>query len=98
MPVPVQGYNFNMTNEQNNLLDYYQQSRIDISKVIEDNWDGWVLPHTECYSKRYILCSKCSIMNNDIEKSSGTVTGQLDFFITSDSIEDLKQFWNTKFI
>lgn len=59
-----------------------------------DLWDKWTKS-----DKRYTLVCFLNIIENNIDENlSGKVTGHLDFYVSSDNIEDLRLLWESKFV
>lgn len=70
--------------------EYYKRARRDITFNIEDNWDRWT-----SNKYRYLLISQHCVVEDDISKNTGSVTGRIQFCVTSDNIDYLLQLWKT---
>lgn len=70
---------------------YFEKGKSSLKKEFEENpemWQKWTNS-----DKRYMLVTDISIIENDFNKSSGTVTDHFDAHISSDSILSLKNIW-----
>lgn len=79
-----------------NWEDYFERGKELLKKDLESDakmWDRWTKSE-----KRYVLICYIMIMNNNIDITCGRVTADLDCHISSDNIEDLILFWESKFI
>lgn len=81
-----------------NKIDWtiFERATSALKKDLEEKpemWDNWTKS-----DKRYMLVCYPSIVNNNITALSGTVTGHLDFHVSSNSVEDLKLLWYSDFI
>jgi hypothetical protein len=76
--------------------EYYARAKAELAQLIEsdERWSDWTTS-----PKRYMLVSQLGIVENDVDGNPlGLVTGYLDLHVSSDSAEDLKRLWVSRFI
>ncbi len=69
---------------------YFERAREGITRIIEHNWDGWTIS-----KRRYLLVSLHCVVEGDVTKRTGAVTDRMEFHVTSDNVECLRQLWKT---
>ncbi len=70
---------------------YFERAREGLTRIIEENWARWTTSE-----RRYLLVSLHIVIEDDIAPHrSGTVTGRMEFHVTSDNLDYLRQLWRT---
>ena len=74
---------------------YYKNGEASLRAKLESKpemWEKWTNS-----DKRYMLVTDISLIENDFNKTSGTVTAHFDAHISSNSIESLRGAWQNFF-
>lgn len=76
---------------------YYEKGKSLLKMRLEEDpemWNAWTNS-----DKRYMLiCYPMIIENNVDNNGNGKITAHLDCHVSSNNLEDLRLFWNSKFI